>query len=89
MQYYIDYNYLLQLLKDNNISNTKLSSKAHISTFKLKQVLDNKAYFSQDEIINIINVLNINSEQVLKCFFNIKETFKTKQELIAYTKDKK
>lgn len=67
-----DYSLLLGKMKEKNISQAKLASYIGVSAATLNLKLRNnneKQFFDQDEIIKILDVLSIETNDVPRYFF--------------------
>lgn len=67
------YNYseLLGKIKSKNITQEELARKIRLNPSTLNQKLNNKSEFSQSEMRNICNMLNVPIDNVVSYFFTI------------------
>lgn len=71
MEHVYDYNYnKLKYYISERVGTQKMMAEAlgmTYSTFSKK--ISNKRQFSQNEIVDVINVLNLTDEEIRECFF--------------------
>lgn len=66
-----DYNKLLGLMKEKQITQSSLAEKIGNTTTTLSLKLNNKAKFKQSEIVQICDILGIDSENIGHYFFTL------------------
>lgn len=66
-----DYNKLLGLMKEKQITQSELAAKIGNTTGTLNLKLNNKARFKQNEIIEICKILDIRGDEISAYFFTV------------------
>lgn len=65
----MDYSYLRGKIIENCKSNYAYAKKIGISNTELSNKLNNKSSFTQKQISDSIKILNLNENDIMKCFF--------------------
>ncbi len=96
MYYYFNYSFLEEKLIEHYKTNTiiqaidKFSKDLHSNTYRIRDIIINKmVFFNSNEIMKGIEILNLDNDEIKKCFFNIEKCFEEKKELVDYIKSKK
>ena len=96
MNYYYDYSFLEEkIINHYKMKTTTQAIDAfgkdlHSNIYRIRDIILNKVTcFTGNEITRAIEVLDLKSDEVIKCFFNVEKTFKDKKDLIKYIKENK
>ena len=96
MNYYYNYSFLEEKIISHYESKTLMQAidafgkDLHSNKYRIRDIIINKVTcFTGNEIAASIKILSLNSDEVVKCFFNVEKSFKEKKELLNYIKEKK
>lgn len=68
-----DYSNLKEKIKKHFNNQTKLADALGVSRASLNMKINNKSYFTQQEILMICDLLNISQEEIPVYFFRLKK----------------
>lgn len=66
-----DYSELLGRIKAKKITQEELAKQIHLNPSTLNQKLNNKSEFSQSEMRNILNILEVPIDKIASYFFTM------------------
>ncbi len=96
MYYYFNYSFLEDKLISHYKTKTLIQAidcfgkEMHSNIYRIRDIILNKlVYFNSNEVMKGIELLNLNSDETIKCFFNVEASFEDKKDLIKYIKEKK
>ncbi len=96
MYYYFNYSFLEDKLISHYKTKTLIQAidcfgkDMHSNIYRIRDIILNKlVYFNSNEVMKGIELLNLNSDETIKCFFNVEASFEDKKDLIKYIKEKK
>lgn len=96
VNYYFNYSYLEKKIIEKYNAKTLLkaindfSKDLHSNQYRIRDIIINhKVCFNENEIKTSIDLLKLKPEEVIKCFFNIEKSFKTKRELLNFINEEK
>ena len=96
MYYYFNYSFLEDKLISHYKTNTLIQAidcfgkDMHSNIYRIRDIILNKlVYFNSNEVMKGIELLNLNSDETIKCFFNVEASFEDKKDLIKYIKERK
>jgi hypothetical protein len=96
MNYYYNYSLLEEKLinhyKGKNLTQAidAFGKDLHSNIYRIRDIIMNKVTcFTGNEITRAIEILGLDSKDVIKCFFNVEKGFVDKKDLLNYIKSKK
>ena len=96
MYYYFNYSFLEDKLISHYKTKTLIQAidcfgkDMHSNIYRIRDIILNKlVYFNSNEVMKGIELLKLNSDETIKCFFNTEVSFEDKKDLIKYIKERK